>query len=51
VRLHAPLYNVPIGPFGTVCSSTAASALTSGTEETEWTAIRDLAREYGFPIY
>jgi phospholipase C len=50
-RLHAPLYNVPIGPFGTVCSSTAASAPTSGTEETEWTAIRELARQYGFPIY
>ncbi len=50
-QLHAPQYAVPPGPFGTPCSSlpvgTPAPPTNSG--ETEWTAIRALATQYGFP--
>jgi hypothetical protein len=51
-NLQAPQYSVPIGPFGTACSSAATGSLPStSSEETEWTAIQTLAQQYGFTIY
>ena len=51
-NLHAPQFSVPAGPFGGPCPSTAAaSGLADSDEDTEWTAIRSVAMEYGFPIY
>ena len=45
-------YNVPAGPFGGACVSPVISSLPAGsTEETEWTAVAALAKQYGFPIY
>jgi phospholipase C len=41
----APLYSVPIGPFGAPC----ASALPS-EEESEWATLQSLARSLGFPL-
>jgi phospholipase C len=50
-QLHASQYKVPTGPFGTVCSASAISSTAANDEDTEWTAVRDLARQYGFPVY
>jgi phospholipase C len=47
-----PQYSVPAGPFGTVCSSAVTGSLPgTDSEETEWTAIQTVARQYGFTIY
>ncbi len=48
--LDAPLFNVPIGPFGGVCATgLPAPVAPAGSEENEWTAVRNLAEQYGFP--
>lgn len=41
----APLYPVPGGPFGGVCSQAAAT-----DEESEWAALQTLASSLGFPL-
>lgn len=50
-HLHAPVYNVPIGPFGGACTSGLPGGLPQpNSEETEWTVVQKLAQQYGFPI-
>ncbi len=48
-NLAAPQFNVPAGPFGGACTSAITGTVpVANTEETEWTAIRALAQQYGF---
>ena len=50
-KLDAPVYNVPIGPFGGVCSlGLTAATPQPDNEEGEWAAIRGLAQRYGFAL-
>ncbi len=48
--LGAPVFNVPVGPFGGACASglTPVVPLTVG-EQNEWTRVANLANQYGFP--
>jgi hypothetical protein len=41
----APLYNVPVGPFGGICGQALPS-----TEESEWASLKTLANSLGFPL-
>lgn len=51
-NLTARQYSVPVGPFGGVCSPVAGNPLPVGSsEDTEWTAVRALATQLGFPIF
>lgn len=51
-NLQAPKYNVPLGPFGTACSSAVTGSVpATSTEETGWSAIAALAQQYGFTLY
>lgn len=49
--LDAPQFNVPAGPFGTVCTASAISSLPStSSEEAGWDAIKALAQQAGFTL-
>src|SRR5581483_6134943 len=43
--LNAPAFNVPAGPFGTVCTQAV-----TGEEETAFANLRTLAASLGFPV-
>ena len=51
--LTARQYSVPVGPFGGVCSPAPVPPVSApgDSEETEWTAVAAIARQYGFPIF
>ncbi len=49
-QLRAPQYAVPPGPFLGACTGLPVPAPTSADEDTEWTAILALAKQYGFPV-
>jgi phospholipase C len=47
---YAPLYAVPIGPFGSICPSTVSTPFASTASSTEnWQGIRTLASQHGWP--
>ena len=57
-RLATPRPDVPPGPYGGACpqtpaassAATTASAASSSTVDNEWLPVRDLARQYGWPV-
>ena len=50
-KLDAPVYKVPIGPFGGVCNSGLTPRTPQpNSEQSEWPAVRSLAEQYGFRI-
>ncbi|HEY0794939.1 MAG TPA: alkaline phosphatase family protein [Acidisarcina sp.] len=50
-NLVAPQFKVPIGPFLGACTSPATGGVPPiDSEETEWKAIRAIAKQYGFPL-
>jgi phospholipase C len=47
--IGAPAFSVPIGPFGGACASGLSPAvLLRNGEQTEWSAVESLAKQYGF---
>lgn len=49
-KMSAPAFSVPIGPFGSVCTSgLAPDAPADTSEQSEWTPVESLAKQYGFP--
>jgi phospholipase C len=47
--LDAPVFGVPIGPFGGACASGLAPGVPPGDgEQNEWSAVESLANQYGF---
>ena len=50
-NLSAPAFSVPPGPFGGACTSGLAPVVPSSSgEQNEWSAVANLALQYGFPI-